>query len=398
MKISATIFGLIVFFFLLTLKAWADWSDPQNVVVGTWGSDPGQFFFGTGGTFDSFPRNFGVDNQGRVFINDESNARIQLFRNTGSLEKIITAPQDINTSLGWPYSIYVHPNGSLVGSYDGPQKFFFDSSGDLVKKVNVYGQAIPTSEGYLFEVSQTKYFLFSPTGELLKTTTERPLELGRVKERPLGGGRYKVTVEYSDRTWGIVGKGRFPRYIRDSKGNLYASGDMQAARYNKCGRQLELLTMPEAIVEVIPSGVPGIEPIDNVQEEYGAPVLAPNGDVYTWKRTPDTYSILKWTWQDDPNPPADIPDAPVNLAISSSTTALNLTWKAPLQDPGCVTEYEIARSTVAGGSYSAIGTVANGVFSYSDTSAGAGTTYYYRVRAVGGDGYSEYSNAVSGQR
>ena len=37
--------------------------------------------------------------------------------------------------------------------------------------------------------------------------------------------------------------------------------------------------------------------------EYGSPILAPNGDVYTWKRTPDKYSIIKWTWKDDPNAP-----------------------------------------------------------------------------------------------
>ena len=34
-------------------------------------------------------------------------------------------------------------------------------------------------------------------------------------------------------------------------------------------------------------------------EEYGEAVVAPNGDVYTWKRALTTYSILKWTWVDD---------------------------------------------------------------------------------------------------
>jgi hypothetical protein len=30
-----------------------------------------------------------------------------------------------------------------------------------------------------------------------------------------------------------------------------------------------------------------------VDEEYGQPVIAPNGDVYNGKCTPDKYSILK---------------------------------------------------------------------------------------------------------
>ena len=41
--------------------------------------------------------------------------------------------------------------------------------------------------------------------------------------------------------------------------------------------------------------------------EYGSPVLAPSGDVYTWKRTPDKYSIVKWSWVDDPGSNDDCP-------------------------------------------------------------------------------------------
>jgi len=335
-----------------------------------------------------------------------------LFRNTGSLEKIINAPQDINTSLGWPYSIYVHPNGSLVGSYDGPQKFFFDSSGNLAKKVNVYGQAIPTSEGYLFEVSKTKYYLYSPTGELLRTTTERPSELGLVTEKSLPSGRYKSTIRYPDITYQIISSQPIVRYYRDSRKYLHQvdsftetvndDDEITAYRihtYSTCGKEVSVFNMPKSQYEPMPPEAekyPTWKPVPIM--EYGEPIISSNGDAYCWVRTSTEYKIFKWTWQDDPIPPADIPDTPINLTISSSTTAINLAWKAPLQDPGCVTGYEIARSTLADGSYSTIGTVTNGVFSYSDTSAVVGTTYYYMVRAVGGDGYSEYSNAVSGQR
>jgi hypothetical protein len=42
---------------------------------------------------------------------------------------------------------------------------------------------------------------------------------------------------------------------------------------------------------------------NKVRNEYGPPVIGPDGSVYAYKRTPDTYSILKWTWVDDANDP-----------------------------------------------------------------------------------------------
>jgi large repetitive protein len=77
---------------------------------------------------------------------------------------------------------------------------------------------------------------------------------------------------------------------------------------------------------------------------------------------------------------------------------ISITWEVSPQDPGCVTGYEIARSTTAGSGYTAVGTVEKSVLKYEDTTAAAGTTYYYKVRAKGGDGYSEYSNEASGKR
>ena len=51
---------------------------------------------------------------------------------------------------------------------------------------------------------------------------------------------------------------------------------------------------------------------------YGKPFIAPSGSVYVWKRTDDSYSILKWTWQDDPNTPR-CPDAKIKQAACDKT-------------------------------------------------------------------------------
>ena len=132
-------------------------------------------------------------------------------------------------------------------------------------------------------------------------------------------------------------------------------------------------------------------------EEYGPPVISPNGDVYTWKRTPDKYSILKWQWQDDPNVPAG-PDAPTGLTVMPSTSGIYLTWTASPQDPGCVTGYEIARATSAGGVFSTVATIGKGVLKYNDTTVETGITYYYKVRALAGTDSSAYTSEMSGKR
>ena len=71
-----------------------------------------------------------------------------------------------------------------------------------------------------------------------------------------------------------------------------------------------------------------------------------------------------------------------------------LTWAASPNDPGCVTGYEIDQATTSGGPYTVLTTVNAGVLKYNDTSAAAGTTYYYKIRAVSGTDYSPYTSEV----
>ena len=141
----------------------------------------------------------------------------------------------------------------------------------------------------------------------------------------------------------------------------------------------------------------GREKIPNYIAEYGSPVIAPNGDVYAWKRTPTNYSILKWTWVDDPNVPSG-PEAPSRLTVTPSTSGFYLTWTASPSEPGCVTSYEISRATSAGGVGSTVGTVTAGTVEYNDTTASVGTTYYYKVRAKAEKESSAFTNEVAGKR
>ena len=86
------------------------------------------------------------------------------------------------------------------------------------------------------------------------------------------------------------------------------------------------------------------------------------------------------------------PNAPVvRIGNSASSGKPMLTWNAVEG----ATSYRIYRSTSKGSGYSLLGTTT--ATSYTNTGAKAGTTYYYRVKAVNDAGLSPYSNIVSGQ-
>ena len=86
------------------------------------------------------------------------------------------------------------------------------------------------------------------------------------------------------------------------------------------------------------------------------------------------------------------PSAPVVKIGNSSTSGKPmLTWNAV----SGATSYKVYRATSQKGTYSLLGTVT--ATSYTNTGAKAGTTYYYKVKAVNSAGESAYSNIVSGR-
>ena len=86
------------------------------------------------------------------------------------------------------------------------------------------------------------------------------------------------------------------------------------------------------------------------------------------------------------------PSAPVvKLGDSSTSGKPQLTWNAV----SGATSYKVYRATSQKGTYSLLGTVT--ATSYTNTGAKAGTTYWYKVKAVNSAGESAYSNTVSGR-
>lgn len=70
---------VVVFISITTQLSFAGWLGPYEVVVGTWGSEPGQFHFFAGDNFDFFPKDIGITAQRNIFVNDKSNCTRYLF-------------------------------------------------------------------------------------------------------------------------------------------------------------------------------------------------------------------------------------------------------------------------------------------------------------------------------
>ena len=303
---------LISVFYLLLLipcDSFASWRNSEVVLESTWGDEPGEFGIEYQDSFDEFPKIIGVDKQGAILVADGVNKRVQIMIN-GTLSKTINKPSGLNVRL-WPRSLLVSSGGqSFLANLN-----IYDYSGGLIKKVNIKrSKRFSIGDGYIIKnLENNTYFKYSPTGELLQTYTSEPIELGRYvsNERQPDGSR-KIVIEFDDITYGINAPQSFEYFSRDNKGYLNAavitgeagSRHFRVYKYDRCGKEIASVDLPVDNIISEPADSTRPSPVfEEVVEEYGKPVIGPNGDVYTWKRTPDTYSILKWTWVDEPTDP-----------------------------------------------------------------------------------------------
>ena len=400
LKIKSISLASLIMIGLATIT-YAAWEGPTEVVSGGWGTENGQFGINYGDSIDQFPNMIVISTTRRILIGDSINKRIQVFNSDGTFSNLIT-PKDLPASYAavvqWPLNLFICGDSNIYTSVsEYAQRYSI--SGELQNFTTIKAGIVFIDQQcnfYTYNPSTKAYSLYSPTGQLIKTSTTRPLELGQVKLEKRSQLRYKITLTYPDKVYGLSSDREFVKYVRTSNDKVYGVNPGGAWRFNQCGKLEGFLLMPEGQQDEIPGQGPE-EPQVYVHSEYGEPVVAPNGDIYTWNYTPDAYKILKWTWVDDPNVPTG-PDAPSGLTVTPSTTGLYLAWTASAQDPGCVTGYEVARATTSGGVFSTVGTVDKGVIKYNDTSAEVGTMYYYKVRAKAGSEYSPYTAEVSGKR
>jgi hypothetical protein len=96
-----------------------------------------------------------------------------------------------------------------------------------------------------------------------------------------------------------------------------------------------------------------------------------------------------------PGGPPTPPAPPSNLAANpAGKRKINLNWTQSTSSG--ITQNKVYRSTTSGGPYTLRATLA-ATTTYQDTGLTSGTTYYYVVTAVNGNGESGFSNQASAQ-
>lgn len=94
--------------------------------------------------------------------------------------------------------------------------------------------------------------------------------------------------------------------------------------------------------------------------------------------------------------PGSPPATPTGLlATAISTSQINLSWTDPSGITNAAIRFRIERKTGAGGTYVQIDSVNAPTTAYSDNGLSEGVQYYYRVRAVNLNGYSNYSGEAN---
>lgn len=388
--------------YAVLLMAWCNanggWAGPVQVLSGGWGSGDTEFYVDWGDTpaYSVLPILYDVSASGQIAISDESNGRVKVYGADGVLVRNIIPPvsnpkrstmepEFVGQNIVIPIDKYYFYSsiGMLIAQPAGPGKVYFTGERDG----SLYVAERPPNERWL---------VYSPDGTLLNTYTEKPLELGRISEQVFGfkGQKtHRITVAFPNKEWKIiseVGPCSEYAYQRDTVGNLYCVGEKNIKRYSACGKVVSEFTIPSD-AESVRDRSPGVEPDITILEGYGNIEMADNGDIYTSKVTPTNFSVIKWTWQASPDDKVGGPDAPTDFAANVLGNEVKLAWRPSLQDPGCVSGYEISRATVSGGPYTVLTTTGAGVKAYTDTTVETGNTYYYKVRALSAVTDSDYT-------
>jgi len=326
--------SVLIVLVLLALPAFclAGWVGPKEEVKGTWGKEPGQFGLESGDTDDRFPISFAVSESGKIAICDVVNHRVVVFRPDGSFDRNI----DILT-----LDVVFDNNDSL---YLNAKFRKFDKNGAQIFQKEIGFNSlfyVPDNHIVGYDEDANVYQTYSLSGQLISSTSKIPLELGNVtryKEQQEGT---VTTIDYDDAIYSILTPTMLSYFTRDSSRYLYgviklglgAKSYYRVYKYNKCGKVLGMLDLPQDDVIVEPNDTKPPQPVSDktLIAEYGEPLIALSGVVFVWKRTPDSYSILKWTWQDDANTPS-CPDAKIKQAACDNTSFLKTDMRLAAAD------------------------------------------------------------------
>lgn len=383
---KGVLFGILLPL-LVVMHAHAGWTGPVEVVSGLWGTGPGQFGKRIADGKEIVPRVIAVSPSGRIAVADEqAEERVQIFDRNGKVERVLPVFATV---------ILFGNQDELLVSGDRFAKYRPDGEREWESEGISYDALYELPDGDIIahDNGRNAYYRYSRDGVLRESSVRAPLGIGRLGETRNAGGRVWTVIVYPDGGYSIPVEAAQGQQVRHDRGELSVVNGRGVFRSGRCGREIGRLDLPERKKETMQFGGSSVA----LEAEYGGPVITRNGDVYTWKQTKYKYAIVRWSWKDE-QAMDDGPDAPSDLEVKAAKKGLVVTWKAPVQDPGCVTGYEIVRARSGKGPYSSLASVKAGTMAYTDATAKSKTAYFYQVRAVAGRSASAYSEHASGRR
>lgn len=398
---------------------------PEIVLEGHWGHGKNQFGYQSEDTADVFPKMVRIDSSGRIFIADPANRRINVYGRDGFLMSNITPKNETRVWHEWPAYFDCDSNGDVYAVYWNESVQKYGITGELLWESSLRGGGIEvlTDDTVIIAQGNNSFVHIDPDGAIIKREQRRPAEIGIIevensKQEANNGKQKKLLATFPDKTYSILVSKYVPsedKLARDARGNLYlgqwvrdrkGSGLSELerktigqvfsfeahhflTRYGRCSGSTETLELPRAECEMI-----GIDSTvgerDRVLLEFGFPTVAPNGDIHAWRRTPETFAIVKWCWFEGP-------DAPRSLWTKTEGEGIRLWWEPPAEDAQKVKGFEIERADDVCGTFETVGTVEDAL-EFTDTDVPDGDAFFYRVRAIHESGFSAYSNTVLGKR
>lgn len=393
MKGLYTLLGILLLCALSVSQSSAAWTETKTVVSGNWGTDYDEFGLREIYYREQFPQFFDVDELGNVAIADPVNLRVKLYDHAGTLLSIIRPSLPYEDQVEWPHGAIRIGQRKLAVNYkrDGVQ--IYDYSGTLLKTLDDSGSLLPQNlpEGQ-FLTSYKR--LYTADGTLVDKNSDMLTFSYDLKEEKVWSERYQV-FHRAEGNIRIYSHPQLKKVFTNDIGQLFAIAYDQPeglAHVSTCGKIGPRFNLPERQwISLRPDSI-GDWSGSDYAPDYGPPQATPSGDVMLWKKTPEGFSLLRWSWDGELSPLFDAPYYPRFLVAAPINDGILLSWDTSYSDPGCVTSYQIARSTVSGGPYEPLGTVLEGELSFVDRERLSAGTYFYVVRALNGNIPSGYSN------
>jgi hypothetical protein len=377
-----SIFILLIF---TPISAYCNWTGPTVIIKENWGLEDNELGMEVHESSWDYPSSYCASSN-RFILADSINNRIKIYDLNGTYINAIDYDNSVEDPMSyrpWPDEIGCMSDRIYV-EY-GELRQLYNYEGDFVKDLPPISNVSRIQDDKLYTSDEINTYVYDKDGNLQKKIN-KPNNFFWV---PIRSFDYGYLIGLDNINIKVIDKKKRPV-------NMYAFGNYLAAIYSN--REDNFGFRICAVDKYGRCTATATTPLDDPSIAVSStPIVAENGNIYMSIASADSMQILKWEWKDQVDPPY-VPDPPKDPSVRPMLGWLLLDWTKAVQDGGCLTGYEISRSSSVNGTYEVIATLPKGSMEYKDAATEIGKTYYYKLRSIVNNLYSPYTEPVSGTR